>query len=70
MSPARIPWWIWLVQGRFTPLSSHLPDAPAEWRQFFERALSPKTAERPQSAQEFVSSLGKAFTFVEKSAAG
>ncbi len=56
-----------IVYGRFTPLATHLPDAPAEWRQFFELALSPKTAVRPQSAKEFFSTLGKTFAFVEKS---
>jgi tRNA A-37 threonylcarbamoyl transferase component Bud32 len=56
-----------IVYGRFTPLSTHLPDAPAEWQQFFELALSPKTAVRPQSAKEFVSTLGKAFAFVGRS---
>jgi serine/threonine protein kinase len=56
-----------IVYGRFTPLSTHLPDAPAEWQQFFELALSPKTAVRPQSAKEFVSTLSKALAFVEKS---
>jgi eukaryotic-like serine/threonine-protein kinase len=50
-----------IISGRFTPLSTHLPDAPAEWQQFFERALSPKTAARPQSAKEFVSDLGRRF---------
>jgi eukaryotic-like serine/threonine-protein kinase len=55
-----------IVNGRFTPLFTHLPDAPAEWQQFFERALSPKTAVRPQSAKEFVSTLGEAFAFVGK----
>jgi hypothetical protein len=56
-----------IVSSRFTPLSTHLPDAPAEWPQFFERALSPKTAARPQSAKEFISTLGKAFAFAGKS---
>jgi len=56
-----------IVNGRFTPLSTCLPDAPAEWQQFFERALSPKTAVRPQSAKEFVSTLGKAFAIAAKS---
>jgi tRNA A-37 threonylcarbamoyl transferase component Bud32 len=56
-----------IVNGRFTPLTTYLPDAPAEWQQFFERALSPKTATRPQSAKEFVSTLGEAFAFVGKS---
>jgi len=56
-----------IVSGGFTPLSTHLPDAPAEWQQFFERALSPKTAVRPQSAKEFVSDLRKAFGLIEKS---
>jgi serine/threonine protein kinase len=56
-----------IVYGRFTALSTHLPDAPAEWQQFFEQALSPKTALRQQSAKEFVSTLTKAFVFVGKS---
>jgi len=56
-----------IVSGGFTPLSTHLPDAPAEWQQFFERALSPKTAVRPQSAKEFVSDLRKAFGLIGKS---
>jgi eukaryotic-like serine/threonine-protein kinase len=56
-----------IVNGRFTPVCTHLPDAPTEWQQFFEQALSPKTAVRPQSAREFVSTLGKAFSFGGKS---
>ena len=56
-----------IVSGGFTPLSTHLPDAPAEWQQFFERALSPHTAARPQSAKEFVSDLGKALRLIGKS---
>jgi hypothetical protein len=56
-----------IVNGRFTPVSTHLADAPAEWQQFFERALSPKTAARPQSAKEFVSTLAKTFGFSGKS---
>jgi len=57
-----------IVNGRFTPISTHLPDAPAEWQQFFERALSPKSEVRPQSAKEFISTLGKALVSVGKSA--
>ncbi len=56
-----------IVYGRFTPLSTVLPDAPGEWQQFFERALNPKTAARPQSAKEFVSALSEAFAFAAKS---
>jgi eukaryotic-like serine/threonine-protein kinase len=59
-----------IIHGRFTPLSTSLPDAPAEWQRFFERALSPETAVRPQSAEEFVSSLGKALVFIGKGAPG
>ena len=59
-----------IVHGQFTPLSTHLPDAPAEWQQFFERALNPKTAERPQSAEEFVSAFTKAFALVGNSTTG
>ena len=58
-----------IINGRFTPVSTCLSDAPAEWQQFFERALSPQTAVRPQSAKEFVSDLGKAFALTGKSAA-
>ncbi len=59
-----------IVNGRFTPLSTALPDAPAEWQSFFERALNPKTVVRPQSAKEFVSAFEKAFGFVGKSTLG
>ena len=55
-----------IINGRFTPLSTHLPDAPAEWQQFFEQALSPKTAVRPGSAKEFVSTFRKAFASMGK----
>lgn len=58
-----------IVNGRFTPLSAHLPDAPADWQQFFEQALNAKSAVRPQSAKEFISTLGKAFGFVGRSIA-
>ena len=58
-----------IVNGRFTPLSTPLPDAPAEWQQFFERAFSSKTAVRPQSVKEFVSALGKAFGLVGRTTA-
>jgi tRNA A-37 threonylcarbamoyl transferase component Bud32 len=50
-----------IANGRFTPLSAQLPEAPAEWQQFFERALNPKAGPRPQSAKEFVSALGQTF---------
>jgi len=56
-----------IVSGRFTPLSTHLPEAPAEWQQFFERALNPQSSARPQSAKEFVSTLRKAFAVDRKS---
>jgi len=59
-----------IVNGRFTPLPTHLPDAPAEWQQFFERALNAKTALRLQSAKEFVSTLGKAFALIGKTPSG
>jgi len=57
-----------IISGRFTALSTLLPDAPAEWEQFFERALNPKTALRPQSAKEFVSTLAKALGIIGKNA--
>jgi serine/threonine-protein kinase len=57
-----------IVSGRFTPLSTHIPYAPAAWQHFFDRALNSKTTLRPQSAAEFVSALRKAFAFLRKSA--
>jgi len=56
-----------IVHGQFTPVSIHLPDAPAEWQQFFARALNPNTANRPQSAKQFFSSLAKMLTDANKS---
>jgi len=56
-----------IAHGRFTPLSSHLPDAPAEWQEFFERALNPKMTVRPQSAREFLTALESAFAVAGKS---
>jgi serine/threonine-protein kinase len=58
-----------VVHGRFAPLSDRLPDAPAEWQHFFEAALSPSSAERPQSAREFLSVLRKAFSAAGKGTA-
>jgi eukaryotic-like serine/threonine-protein kinase len=48
-----------IVNGRFTSLSTHLREAPAEWQQFFERALNPKITSRPLSARDFGSALAK-----------
>jgi len=57
-----------IVHGRFAAVSVHSLDAPAEWQQFFERALNPDPSERPKSASEFRSELAKAFAVVGKSA--
>jgi serine/threonine protein kinase len=38
-----------VIAGRFTPLSAHLPGAPAPWEEFFARAFSPAPKERPNS---------------------
>lgn len=58
-----------IVHGRFTPVSVHLQDAPAEWQQFFEGALNPNTANRPQSAKQFFSSLAQTLTNANKGTA-
>lgn len=57
-----------IVQGRFTPVAVDLPGAPAQWQQFFERALSLNPAERPRSAREFLSTLTMAFGLAGKTA--
>jgi serine/threonine-protein kinase len=39
-----------VYQGRFTPLDSHLADAPAGASAFFRRAFAPEAGERPSTA--------------------
>ncbi len=53
-------WQRALLAGRFTPLATHLPDAPARWQQFFARALALEASQRPPSARIFFSELERA----------
>jgi hypothetical protein len=39
-----------VLDGRMTPLNAHLPEAPASWSRFFERALATRVELRPASA--------------------
>jgi hypothetical protein len=36
-----------------TPVRVHVPDAPASWNNFFERALAADPTARPASASDF-----------------
>ena len=44
-----------IVNDRMTPLHAHLPDGPATWQHFLEKALAFNPASRPQSALQLLS---------------
>jgi hypothetical protein len=58
-SPAE--WFQAASAARFAPLTAHLPDAPARWQEFFQRAFSSRSDLRPQSAEGFLTELDTAF---------
>ncbi len=43
-----------ILDGRMTALSEHLPDAPADWQNFFDTALAFDPALRPKSANQLL----------------
>jgi tRNA A-37 threonylcarbamoyl transferase component Bud32 len=51
-----------MLAGPATPISKHLPDAPASWRDFFTRALAIQPSDRPSSATILFSELRHALT--------
>jgi tRNA A-37 threonylcarbamoyl transferase component Bud32 len=52
-------WHAAVMAGRFTPLVRRLPPAPAEWEEFFRRALAADARQRPGAASEFLLELEK-----------
>jgi hypothetical protein len=46
---------------RLTPISEYIPNAPAEWQNFFIRALADHPEERPHSPQILFSEFRAAF---------
>ena len=46
---------------RFTPITKYIPNAPAEWQNFFVRALAYQPDERPHSPQILFSEFLAAF---------
>jgi serine/threonine-protein kinase len=46
--------------AKFTPVTTHLPEAPQSWQELFERALAIEPTRRPQSAETFLSELQSA----------
>jgi eukaryotic-like serine/threonine-protein kinase len=46
---------------RFTPITEFIPNAPAEWQNFFVRALADQPQERPHSPQILLSEFLAAF---------
>ncbi len=51
-----------MLAGNFTPLSTHLPSAPARWQEFFVKSFSRDKHLRPASASAFFSALEDAFS--------
>ena len=48
-----------ILDGKMTPLHTHLLEAPASWEHFFDRALAFDPASRPQSALQLFFDFGK-----------
>jgi eukaryotic-like serine/threonine-protein kinase len=44
-----------ILSSDMTPLQNHLPDAPAHWQDFFDKALSPHLELRPRDALQLLS---------------
>jgi eukaryotic-like serine/threonine-protein kinase len=57
-----IEWQADTLAGSFTPVTKHLPDAPARWQEFFARAFAVNPPERPASARMFLSELEQALS--------
>ncbi len=51
-----------VLMGRFTPLSHYLPQTPARWEEFFQRAFAQEPVQRPNSARIFFSELERRLT--------
>jgi tRNA A-37 threonylcarbamoyl transferase component Bud32 len=49
-----------VLAGHFTPVPTHLAEAPEAWQRFFERALSADAQKRPGSAPALLAELRKA----------
>ena len=55
----------WFGNGlvaRFTPVATHLPEAPQHWQALFARAFAHEPARRPQSVEILLSELHAAFS--------
>jgi tRNA A-37 threonylcarbamoyl transferase component Bud32 len=57
----RVTWRQSVLSGSYTPLSEHVKDPPASWREFFARSLAADRERRPSSAAEFLHQLEQAF---------
>jgi hypothetical protein len=51
-----------LITGRPDAVRTHLPEAPASWQLFFERALARDPMQRPQSASDFHQEFARALS--------
>jgi hypothetical protein len=48
--------------ARFTPVATHLPEAPRHWQALFARAFAHEPARRPQSVEMLLSELQAALS--------
>jgi hypothetical protein len=62
LGDAPAAWQAAVLAGRFGPVRSRLPQAPAAWQQFFERALALEPHRRPPSARVFCAELERALS--------
>jgi serine/threonine-protein kinase len=46
-----------ILDGKVTALYTHLPEAPASWQHFFDKALASDVGSRPQSALQLLSAF-------------
>jgi serine/threonine-protein kinase len=51
-----------MLSGQATPVSAHVPEAPASWQDFFARALAFDPSDRPDSATSLFSELEQALS--------
>jgi tRNA A-37 threonylcarbamoyl transferase component Bud32 len=49
-----------ILNGKITPVSDFVPEAPQSWQEFFARALALESSRRPTSAAGFLSELEQA----------
>jgi serine/threonine protein kinase len=60
--PTTAEWQRATFTASFIPISTHFPDTPSPWQQFFARAFALNPLERPGSARMFFTELEQALS--------